>query len=74
MKTAATKATTQGIPASATSTADNLLTADEFAERYGCSPRTVQRWCRDGILKPVRIGRLVRIPESQLYAVEGRAQ
>ncbi|WP_407947782.1 helix-turn-helix domain-containing protein [Pontiella desulfatans] len=50
------------------STTENLLTADEFAARYGCSARTVQRWCREGILQPVRIGRLVRIPSSQLFS------
>ena len=52
-------------------TSERLLTAAEFADRYGCSFRTVQRWCRDGVLKPVRHGRLVRIPEHQLYSVGG---
>ena len=47
-----------------------LLSMPVFAGRYGCTTRTVSRWCKDGILKPIRRGRLVRIPEDQLYSMQ----
>jgi excisionase family DNA binding protein len=33
---------------------DPLLTMSEVARRIGRSPSTIQRWVRDGLLKPVR--------------------
>ncbi len=47
-----------------------LLSMDEVANRFGCTVRTVQRWISEGELKPIRRGRLVRIPENQLYGME----
>lgn len=43
-----------------------LLTINEFAKRFGCTTRSVQRWIATGEIKFVRRGRLVRIPESEL--------
>jgi len=50
-------------------TPSKLLPMPEFAARFGCTVRTVQRWCREGVLVPIKRGRLVRIPEDQLYSM-----
>jgi excisionase family DNA binding protein len=42
----------------------NLQSIDELAERWGVSPRTVQRQIKSGALRAHRIGRLVRISEA----------
>ena len=39
-----------------------LLTQKEYAERWGCTVRSVQRWIKTGELQAIRRGRLVRIP------------
>lgn len=44
-----------------------LLTIKEFAKRFGCTTRSVQRWIANHEIKFVRRGRLVRIPESELH-------
>ena len=41
-----------------------LRTIDEIADLWGVSPRTVQRQIESGALRAHRIGRLVRISES----------
>jgi excisionase family DNA binding protein len=46
-----------------------LLTMKEAASRFGCTVRTVQRWCLEGELQTIKRGRLVRIPEESLYAM-----
>jgi len=46
-----------------------LLTMREAAARFGCTVRTVQRWCREGELQTIKRGRLVRITEDSLYAL-----
>jgi len=46
-----------------------LLTMRQVAERFGCTVRTVQRWCREGELQTIKRGRLVRIPEESLYTM-----
>jgi excisionase family DNA binding protein len=50
-------------------TPSRLLTMREAAARFGCTVRTVQRWCREGELQTIRRGRLVRIPEDSLYTL-----
>lgn len=42
-----------------------LITADEAAERLGCSRRTVTRLCMSGQLRFIP-GRPVRMPESEV--------
>lgn len=43
-----------------------LLTPKEVAEILRVSPRTVQRWVKEGKLWAVRVGRLWRIPREAL--------
>ncbi len=43
-----------------------LLTPKEVAEILRVSPRTVQRWVKEGKLRAVRVGRLWRIPSTAL--------
>lgn len=50
-------------------TPSKLLTMKEAASRFGCTVRTVQRWCRDGEVETIKRGRLVRIREESLYAM-----
>jgi excisionase family DNA binding protein len=40
----------------------------EVAERLAVSPRTVRRWIHDGALVVHRLGRAVRIAETDLRA------
>jgi len=47
-----------------------LITMKEAAARFGCTVRTVQRWCQVGELETIRRGRLVRIPEDALYRMQ----
>jgi excisionase family DNA binding protein len=51
-----------------------LLTIKEVAARFGCTPRTTQRWISTGELPVIRRGRLVRIPETALYEIQNRAK
>ena len=46
-------------------TAD-LLTVEEIAERLRCHPQTIRRWIWSGKLDHVKVGGLVRVPESAL--------
>jgi excisionase family DNA binding protein len=50
-------------------TPSKLLTMREAAARFGCTVRTVQRWCREGELQTIKRGRLVRITEESLYVL-----
>ncbi len=45
-----------------------LRTIDELADRWGVSPRTVQRLINSGRLRKHRIGRLVRISDADAAA------
>ncbi|WP_349318895.1 helix-turn-helix domain-containing protein [Mycolicibacterium canariasense] len=54
----------------------SFLTVNEVADRYRTTPRTVQRWIREGRLRAMRLpggrGRY-RINESDLAAMEASA-
>lgn len=43
-----------------------LLTPKEVAGILRVSPRTVQRWVKEGKLRAVRVGKLWRIPREAL--------
>jgi excisionase family DNA binding protein len=45
-------------------TDEKLLTPEEAAERFAVSPRTIREWIRLRKLRAVRVGRLLRVPES----------
>jgi DNA-binding transcriptional MerR regulator len=40
---------------------DELVTSAEAAKRLGISPRTLQRWAKDGLVQPE-----LRLPHGQL--------
>ena len=44
----------------------DLVTVDQTASWFGCSPVTVRRMVRDGKLPRVKVGRLDRIPRTAL--------
>jgi excisionase family DNA binding protein len=54
---------------------EKMYVTDEMAESLRAKPPTVRKWVRRGILNPVRIGRRILFPESELQRVisEGRA-
>lgn len=54
---------TQAQPA----TPAELLTIEETARKLKCSEKTIRNMIADGRLKAIRRGRVVRIPESELY-------
>ena len=39
-----------------------LLSQREYARRWNCTVRTVQRWIETGEIKAIKRGRIVRIP------------
>jgi excisionase family DNA binding protein len=45
---------------------ETYYTSKEVAERLKVTDRTVRRWISDGSLKVIRLGRSVRIAESDL--------
>jgi excisionase family DNA binding protein len=49
--------------------AAQLYTVEQFAERIKASPWTVRAHLSRGTLRPVRVGRLVRLSHSQLLEV-----
>lgn len=50
-------------------TDDEFLTVPEVAGRLRVSGATVRRWCADGTLSAVKIGRSYRIESTQLAAL-----
>ncbi len=43
---------------------ERLLTVPEVARRYGVTRAAVYNWINDGKLRAVKVGTLIRIPES----------
>ena len=46
--------------------ADELLTPNEVADFLKVPVKTVWRWCRNGTLPAVKIGKYWRIPQDEL--------
>jgi len=51
-----------------------MLSPAEFAKSFGCTPRTVTRWCHEGIIDFVRYGKTIRIPETALFSMKQEGQ
>lgn len=53
-------------------TEERLCTAEEVAAYLGenVSPFTIRRWCRDGLIKAVKLGRKWAIPESEARRIK----
>lgn len=49
---------------------DAFLSRREIALRWSCSEMTVKRREREGLLKPLRTGRIVRFRLADIEAVE----
>lgn len=45
---------------------EKVLKASKVAQHLGCTPDTVYGLIRDGRLRAIRVGRLLRVPESSL--------
>lgn len=43
---------------------------ESLGERWGCSAEKVRRMCHDGELSAFRLGKLIRIPASEVERVE----
>ena len=50
---------------------EKLLTRKELAEAVGVTPRTVDRWREQGIIKSKRIGGVVRFTQAQVNELLG---
>ncbi|MEE8114692.1 MAG: helix-turn-helix domain-containing protein [Nitrososphaerales archaeon] len=46
-----------------------MLSPQEFADRLSISRWTVYAWLQEARIRSVKIGRLVRIPESELERI-----
>lgn len=46
-----------------------LLTPQQFADRLSISRWTVYAWIAEGRIKSVKLGRLVRIPDSEVSRI-----
>jgi excisionase family DNA binding protein len=53
--------------ATATRPPPKLLTVEEVAARFECTPRTVRNWISTGEVPAIKRGRLIRVPEDALY-------
>jgi excisionase family DNA binding protein len=51
---------------------DQHLTAQDIADGYKVTPRTVRRWIASGELAVIRVGRLVCVKASALRAFEAK--
>jgi len=49
-----------------TESTERLLSPQKFADRLSISRWTVYAWLQEGRIKSVKLGRLVRIPESEV--------
>jgi len=48
---------------------EQLLSPKEFAHRLSISRWTIYAWVAEGRIKSVKLGRLVRIPESEVERI-----
>lgn len=48
---------------------ETLLTPDEVASKYRISKVTLWRWAKDGLLKPVKMGRISFYRQSDIERV-----
>jgi excisionase family DNA binding protein len=46
------------------------FSAESLSERWGCSSETVRQMCRRGDLGYFRLGKLIRIPASEVERIE----
>ena len=46
------------------------FTVADIAQRFGAHEVTIRRWLREGRIKPLRLGRLVRITSEELERFE----
>jgi excisionase family DNA binding protein len=49
----------------------SFYSRNDVANIIGITPRTVDRWIESGILKRIKVGGIVRIPQSSLAKVLG---
>ncbi|WP_262774916.1 helix-turn-helix domain-containing protein [Brevibacterium permense] len=47
-------------------TIERVLKVSEVAEHLGCTPTTIYPLIAEGTLRAIRVGRLLRVPESAL--------
>jgi hypothetical protein len=53
---------------------EQLISRKALAERWSCSPETIKRRTRDGLLHPVRFNaRMIRYPLSEVIRGDGEA-
>lgn len=53
---------------------ESYLTKNELCDRWKISGMTIWRWCREGKLIPLRLGRGLRFAIADILAVEKAAQ
>lgn len=54
--------------------APDLLTVEQVAELFQRTPRTIDRWCNQGVFQPIHLGRTKRIArEDVLKLISERA-
>jgi excisionase family DNA binding protein len=49
---------------------DRMLTYEDLSDRWQVSVQTLREWVMKKKLKPVKLGRLVRFPESYIREIE----
>lgn len=52
--------------------ANKMLTYKDLAERWGVPKNTLMVWVMEKRLKPIKLGRIVRFPESDIIEIEKR--
>ena len=54
----------------AVSTGARHFTVLDLKRRFGAHEVTIRRWIREGRIKPLRLGRLIRITEAEVERFE----
>jgi hypothetical protein len=63
--------TTARFPNSQATPLPRLFSMAEVATMFGRAPRTIRSWIARGLLKPIKIGNAVFIPQAQIDALMG---
>ncbi len=51
---------------------EKFLTYKELSERWKIPENTLMIWVMEKKLRPIKLGRLVRFPESEIMEIEAR--
>jgi hypothetical protein len=63
--------TTASFPNGQATPLPRMFSMAEVATMFGRAPRTIRSWIARGLLKPIKVGNAVFIPQAQIDALMG---